>query len=553
MVDLTRLHEANHKRISEEQKAKKAKEEDTKSELRSIAVRKTIVESVKSLAEHQDKSTYKTTIVNKPEVRSPDVTKSVNEMSDEISNKLTELIQKEPTIINQTHIKFAGGINYKGQYSPKTTYETGDGVTYNGSYYIASKETKASPESKDDWSIVVSKGEKGDIGRPPTDEELTAIIKPLIPAPVPGKDGHTPTVRELMSIVRPLIPAPVKGQDGKDAVVDYEKIVKEAIKLIPKPKDGKDGARGPKGQGIRGPKGEGVPYGGTTSQALVKKTDYDFDTEWHTLSKSDVGLSNVDNTSDATKNSATATLSNKTLDNSSTITLKDNKFTLQDDSDTTKQIQFQLSGITTATTRTITVPNASGTMLLRSDTATVQNKNLDNTNSLTIQDINLTIQDDADNTRQAKFNASSISAGTTRTLSLPNVSDTLVARGSTDTLTNKTIDGSSNTLSNINASSLTQNINAQTDSYTLLTADTGKLVTVNKATAVNVTVDGSLGLSAGQKIDIAQLGAGQITIVASGTTVNGTPTLKLRTQYSACTIICLSSNNYLVIGDMASV
>lgn len=36
-----------------------------------------------------------------------------------------------------------------------------------------------------------------------------------------------------------------------------------------------------------------------------------------TLAKSDVGLSNVDNTSDATKNSATATLTNKTLDSAS--------------------------------------------------------------------------------------------------------------------------------------------------------------------------------------------------------------------------------------------
>jgi hypothetical protein len=31
------------------------------------------------------------------------------------------------------------------------------------------------------------------------------------------------------------------GKDGKDAIIDYDKIIKEALKKIPKPKDGKDG------------------------------------------------------------------------------------------------------------------------------------------------------------------------------------------------------------------------------------------------------------------------------------------------------------------------
>lgn len=65
--------------------------------------------------------------------------------------------------------------------------------------------------------------------------------------------------------------------------------------------------------------------------------------------------------------SATQTLTNKTIDNTNTITLKDTLFTLQDDGDTTKQVQFQLSGVTTGTTRTLTVPDASGTIALTSD------------------------------------------------------------------------------------------------------------------------------------------------------------------------------------------
>jgi len=69
-------------------------------------------------------------------------------------------------------------------------------------------------------------------------------------------------------------------------------------------------------------------------------------------------------------------LTNKTLDNTNTVTVKDTLFTLQDDGDTTKQLKFQLSGITTSTTRTVTVPDASGTLVLTAATQTLTNKTL---------------------------------------------------------------------------------------------------------------------------------------------------------------------------------
>ncbi len=53
---------------------------------------------------------------------------------------------------------------------------------------------------------------------------------------------------------------------------------------------------------------------------------------------------------------------NKTFDNSNIFTVRDDRFTIQDNADTTKQAVFQASGITTATTRTYTLPDRSSTL-----------------------------------------------------------------------------------------------------------------------------------------------------------------------------------------------
>ena len=57
-------------------------------------------------------------------------------------------------------------------------------------------------------------------------------------------------------------------------------------------------------------------------------------------------------------------------------TVADNIFTLQDNGDATKQAQFELSGITTGNTRTLTVPNASTTIVGTDATQTLTNKTL---------------------------------------------------------------------------------------------------------------------------------------------------------------------------------
>ena len=60
----------------------------------------------------------------------------------------------------------------------------------------------------------------------------------------------------------------------------------------------------------------------------------------------------------------------------------DANFLLYDNGDSTKNLQFQLSGIDTATTRTLTVPNASGTLpLLETANTYTQNQTLNGTNN----------------------------------------------------------------------------------------------------------------------------------------------------------------------------
>jgi hypothetical protein len=99
--------------------------------------------------------------------------------------------------------------------------------------------------------------------------------------------------------------------------------------------------------------------------------------------------------------------------------------------------------------------------------------------------------------------------------------------------------------------------NAQTGTtYTLVAADANnKLLTLTNASAITLSVPNGI-FTVGQQINIQQRGVGQVSIVSDGTTVltstGATSTApKLRAQYSAATIICTSSNNFTVIGDVA--
>lgn len=56
----------------------------------------------------------------------------------------------------------------------------------------------------------------------------------------------------------------------------------------------------------------------------------------------------------------------------------DNLFKISDDGDNTKQLYFQASGISTSTSRTLTAPDANGTLVLNDNTAALTNKSFSN-------------------------------------------------------------------------------------------------------------------------------------------------------------------------------
>ncbi len=93
-------------------------------------------------------------------------------------------------------------------------------------------------------------------------------------------------------------------------------------------------------------------------------------------------------------------------------------------------------------------------------------------------------------------------------------------------------------------------LNLQTASYTLQASDLAKLVIIDSASNATVTVNNIL--SDGDRIDILRKNiTGEVTFVAgSGVTINGTPGLKLRAQWSGATLVKLEENTWVVLGDL---
>ena len=138
-----------------------------------------------------------------------------------------------------------------------------------------------------------------------------------------------------------------------------------------------------------------------------------------------------------------------------------------DVTDPTKTLLFNTSGNNTGGTTTLvtqspgvvslTLPGSSDTLVGRASVDVLTNKSLSDSSVLFVQavDNTKTLTVNLFGTATGTNTTLAVSSSTPRTITLPNATDTLVGKATTDVLTNKSISGLTNTLTNIPSTALT--------------------------------------------------------------------------------------------------
>ena len=161
----------------------------------------------------------------------------------------------------------------------------------------------------------------------------------------------------------------------------------------------------------------------------------------------------------------------------------------------------------------------SGTTLSSSDSTTISiAEGLIVTGDLTVQGTTTTVDSSTINVvDRFVFEGSSDDANETtliasnpdadRTVTIPNATGTIVLKDTTDTLTNKTISGSSNTLSNIGNSSLSNStITVSADSGSNNALDLGDTFTISGGEGIDTSVSGDEITIAGEEASTSNKG-----------------------------------------------
>lgn len=171
-----------------------------------------------------------------------------------------------------------------------------------------------------------------------------------------------------------------------------------------------------------------------------------------------------------------------------------------------------------------------------------------------------------------------------RTINLPNVDGTVITTGNLSSITTVgTVTAGSFPTANLSGTSLPSAIvsssltsvgtlaslavtgnavshiafnTTPTGAYTVVLADDGKVVEIPAAGAVTVPSDATTNFPIGTQITILQTTSGQVTIAGAASpnavTVNATPGLKLRAQWSSCTLIKRGVNVWIAVGDLTA-
>jgi len=215
-----------------------------------------------------------------------------------------------------------------------------------------------------------------------------------------------------------------------------------------------------------------------------------------------------------------------------------------------------LSGAT-AGTSIITLPVATDTLVGKATTDTLTNKSLSDSTTFFIDATDGTKKLNIDVTGTTGITGTLTSAFTTaKTLTLPDATDTLVGKATTDTLTNKTLTSpvintpktyigytaktAAYTIASGDEGYLFSMNNAATQQFNIPTDATFNFAVGTEVHFVWIT-------GAGQPT-IGATTPGTTTVISTGAT-SATP--KLRVVNSGATAIKLAANNWIVFGDLA--
>ena len=124
------------------------------------------------------------------------------------------------------------------------------------------------------------------------------------------------------------------------------------------------------------------------------------------------------------------------------------------------------------------------------------------------------------------------------TLTTPNIG---VATGSSLTTQNAVIDHTQT--------------NARTNNYTLVIGDDGTIIETNSTSGIVITVptNAAAPFIVGTRITILRANTGAAIVAGdTGVTVNATPGLNLRAQWSAATLLKRATNTWVLMGDLSS-
>ena len=271
------------------------------------------------------------------------------------------------------------------------------------------------------------------------------------------------------------------------------------------------------------------------------------------VTKSHVGLENVDNTSDANKPVSTAT--------QTALDLKANKAAPTFTGTVTASNDLVIDGNLTVNGTTF---NASSTSIVIEDNLVqLAHQNAGNSVDLGIVVAyndgaakHAGIARDVSDDKWRLFKGVTSEPTTTVNFGQGSLDNLAVAGLEATTVTVSTgVAFSDGTQSKEGVPSRTPII-AKTDSYTLSAlTERDSLIEVAKATATTITIptDATLNFPVGTSIDILQTSTGQVTIAgAGGVTVNATPGLKLRTTWSSATLFKRAANTWVVYGDLTA-